>query len=65
MLIILKLRQKLVGLNFILMRNNMEMKKEICEKCKHYLSCMCGDEFEDCYIKNPNLKRRITLIVIE
>jgi len=47
------------------MRNNMEMKKEICEKCKHYLSCMCGDEFEDCYIKNPNLKRRITLIVIE
>ena len=41
------------------------MKREICEKCKHCLSCMCGDEFEDCYIKNPNLKRTITTIVIK
>lgn len=39
----------------------MEMKREICEKCKHCLSCMCGDEFEDCYINNPNL----TTIVIK
>ena len=44
---------------------NMEMKKEICEKCRHCLSCMCGDEFEDCHIKNPNLKRTITHIVIK
>ena len=43
----------------------MEMKKEICAKCKHCLSCMCGDEFEDCFIKNPNLKRTITHIVIK
>jgi len=43
----------------------MEMKREICEKCKHCLSCFCGDEFEDCYIKNPNLKRTITTIVIK
>jgi hypothetical protein len=42
----------------------MEMKREICEKCKHCLSCMCGDEFEDCFITNPNLKREITHIVI-
>lgn len=42
----------------------MEMKQEICAKCKHCLSCMCGDEFEDCFIKNPNLKRTITTIVI-
>ena len=41
------------------------MKREICTKCKHCLSCMCGDEFEDCYIKNPNLKRTITTIVIK
>ena len=43
----------------------MEMKQEICTECKHCLSCMCGDEFEDCFIKNPNLKRTITTIVIK
>lgn len=26
---------------------------------------MCGDEFEDCFIKNPKLKRTITTIVIK
>lgn len=41
----------------------MEMKWEICEKCKHYLSCMCGDEFEDCFIKNPELTYTITYII--
>ena len=43
----------------------MEMKKEICEKCKHCLSCMCGDEFEDCFIKNSELTYTITYIIIE
>lgn len=34
----------------------MEMKREICEKCKHCFSCMCGDDFEDCYIRTINEK---------
>lgn len=42
----------------------MKMKREICEKCRHCLSCLCGDEFDDCYIKKPNLKREIIKIVI-
>ena len=43
----------------------MEMQQEICEKCKHCLSCMCGDEFEDCYLKHPELKREIVHIVVK
>lgn len=41
----------------------MTMQQEICEKCKHCLSCMCGDEFEDCYLKHPDLKRDIVHVV--
>lgn len=43
----------------------MEMVQEICEKCRHCLSCLCGDEFDDCYIKNPKLKREFSHIVIK
>ena len=42
----------------------MHMKREICESCKHCLSCMCGDDFDDCYIKHPDLERKIVTIVI-
>lgn len=28
----------------------MEMIREICENCWHCLSCLCGDNFEDCLI---------------
>lgn len=34
------------------------MKEEICEKCRHCLSCMCGDEFEDCGLKDPKYINR-------
>lgn len=40
------------------------MKEEICKNCKHCLSCMCGDEFEDCFIKHPDMKSKIIHIVI-
>ena len=32
------------------------MEKEICEKGRHCLSCMCGDEFEDCKLTNKTRK---------
>lgn len=29
-----------------------KIKEEICSQCRHCLSCFCGDEFEDCKLKN-------------
>lgn len=34
----------------------MRMEPEICCKCRHCLSCFCGDEFDDCYIKNTIIR---------
>lgn len=34
------------------------MNEEICKKCRHCLSCMCGDEFEDCGLKDPKFKKQ-------
>ena len=29
-----------------------KMKEEICSQCRHCISCFCGDEFDDCKLKN-------------
>lgn len=32
-----------------------KMDKEICTSCRHFLSCICGDEFEDCKLKEKKV----------